>query len=69
MKKEKIGIIGLGYVGFPLACLFALKHKVIGFDMNEKRVKEILNGADSTGEVPEDKVRMALDAGMECTTD
>lgn len=69
MKKEKIGIIGLGYVGFPLACLFALKHKVIGFDMNEKRVKEILNGADSTGEVHEDKVRMALDAGMECTTD
>lgn len=31
MKKEKIGIIGLGYVGFPLACLFALRHKVIGF--------------------------------------
>lgn len=47
-----IGIIGLGYVGFPLACLFARKHKVIGFDRNERRVGEILQGTDSTGEVP-----------------
>lgn len=69
MKKDMIGIIGLGYVGFPLACLFARKHKVIGFDRNERRVGEILQGTDSTGEVSDEKVRMALDAGMECTTD
>lgn len=69
MKKEFIGIIGLGYVGFPLACLFARKYKVIGFDRNERRVGEIQQGTDSTGEVSDEKVRMALDAGMECTTD
>lgn len=69
MKKETIGIIGLGYVGFPLACLFALKHKVIGFDLNERRINEILQGADSTGEVPDEKVCRALEAGMECTAD
>ena len=44
MKKEFIGIIGLGYVGFPLACLFARKYKVIGFDRNERRVGEIQHG-------------------------
>lgn len=67
MKKETIGIIGLGYVGLPLACLFALKHKVIGFDLDGRRVNGILQGADSTGEVPDARIRMALDAGMECT--
>lgn len=69
MKKETIGIIGLGYVGFPLACLFAEKYKVIGFDLNKKRIREILCGTDSTGEVADEKVRKALEAGMECTAD
>lgn len=69
MKKETIAIIGLGYVGFPLACLFARRHKVIGFDRNERRIAEIRQGIDSTGEVSEEKIRAALDAGMECTAD
>ena len=42
---------------------------MIGFDRNERRVGEIQQGTDSTGEVSDEKVRMALDAGMECTTD
>ena len=69
MRKETIGVIGMGYVGFPLACLFANKYKVIGFDLNERRVGEILRGHDTTGEVSDTKVRRALAAGMECTVD
>jgi len=47
----KIGIIGLGYVGLPLARLFAKKYKVIGFDVDESRVNQIKNGVDKTNEV------------------
>jgi UDP-N-acetyl-D-galactosamine dehydrogenase len=47
----KIAIIGLGYVGLPLARLFATKYPVIGFDINEKRVKELTAGRDHTFEV------------------
>lgn len=55
----KIAIIGLGYVGLPLARLFATKYPVIGFDINEERVKELLSGVDSTLEV-EDEVLQAV---------
>ena len=46
----KIGVVGLGYVGFPLACLFAKKYQVIGYDINERRINEINQGIDSTNE-------------------
>ena len=51
MSGIKIGIIGLGYVGLPLARLFAKKYKVIGFDVDESRVNQIKNGVDKTNEV------------------
>ena len=53
MKKniEKIAIIGLGYVGLPLAIGFSKKYEVIGFDINKKRVKDLSNGNDSTNEI------------------
>ena len=51
MSGIKIGIIGLGYVGLPLARLFAKKYKVIGFDIDETRVNQIKNGVDKTNEV------------------
>lgn len=50
-ESIKIGIIGLGYVGLPLAVLFAEKYKVIGFDINEKRINELLSCEDSTMEM------------------
>lgn len=50
-KKTSIGIIGLGYVGLPLACLLAKKFHVVGFDINEQRVKELSKGFDRTEEV------------------
>ena len=48
---NKIAVIGLGYVGLPLARLFATKHHVIGFDIHQKRVDEINSGKDSTNEL------------------
>lgn len=51
MKDKKIAVIGLGYVGLPLARLFATKFPVVGFDINKKRVEELMSGVDSTLEV------------------
>jgi len=51
MKEIKITVVGLGYVGLPLARLFATKYPVVGFDINEKRVDEINSGRDATLEV------------------
>lgn len=51
--EEKLALVGLGYVGMPIAVEFAKHIKVIGFDINEKRVNEYRNGIDSTNEVGE----------------
>jgi len=51
--KDKIALIGLGYVGMPIAVEFAKHVKVIGFDINEKRVEEYKSGIDSTNEIGE----------------
>ncbi len=51
--KEKLALVGLGYVGMPIAVEFAKHVKVIGFDINEKRINEYRNGIDSTNEVGE----------------
>ncbi len=51
--KEKLALVGLGYVGMPIAVEFAKHVNVIGFDINEKRVNEYRNGIDSTNEVGE----------------
>ena len=53
----KIGIIGLGYVGLPLAVAFATKYKVIGFDINLKRVTELQNGNDTTLEISDTDIK------------
>ena len=65
--EKRIGVIGLGYVGFPLACLFAKKYQVIGYDINERRINEINAGIDSTNEVTPEALKNALANGMECT--
>ncbi|MGK0252355.1 MAG: UDP-N-acetyl-D-galactosamine dehydrogenase, partial [Gammaproteobacteria bacterium] len=51
MSKDKIAIIGLGYVGLPLARLFATKYSVVGFDINQDRINELAMGTDRTLEV------------------
>ena len=60
MKKEKIAIIGLGYVGLPLARLFATKFPVVGFDINSGRISELMSGLDSTLEVDNETLKSVL---------
>jgi len=56
MKNSKICVVGLGYVGLPLAAVFAEKFKVIGFDINESRISELKEGFDRTYEVDSDSL-------------
>jgi len=60
MNKDKIAIIGLGYVGLPLARLFATKYSVVGFDINQERIKELTAGIDSTLEVSNETLQDVL---------
>lgn len=76
MQAEiKIGVIGLGYVGLPLARLFATKYPVIGFDINSKRIEELQNGIDNTLEVGSEELKAVLTTapgdlpGLYCTDD
>lgn len=58
--STKIVVIGLGYVGLPLARLFATKYPVVGFDINEKRIQELNSGVDGTLEVESDLLKSVL---------
>lgn len=69
MKEFKIAVIGLGYVGLPLARLFSTKYPTIGYDMNKKRVETLMNGHDVTLEVSDDLLFDAINHhGLKCTT-
>ena len=59
-ENPTIAVIGLGYVGLPLAVAFAEKYKVIGFDINKERISALQAGRDSTLEIAEDKLKSAL---------
>ena len=56
-KKEKIAVVGLGYVGMPLAIAFAKKANVVGFDINKDKVDKYLNGIDVTNEVGDEAIK------------
>jgi UDP-N-acetyl-D-galactosamine dehydrogenase len=60
MKQVKIGVIGLGYVGLPLARLFATKYAVVGFDIDKERTSELMLGKDATLEVSEKVLKSVL---------
>ncbi|GGD40914.1 nucleotide sugar dehydrogenase [Muriicola marianensis] len=60
MAVKSIGIIGLGYVGLPLARLFATRFPVVGFDINPNRIKELQSGKDSTLEVEEKELKEVI---------
>ena len=64
----KIAVIGLGYVGLPLARLFSTKYKTVGFDMNKSRVEALMAGHDATLEVSDELLQTALKNGFVCTT-
>ena len=54
MTNRKIAVVGLGYVGLPVAVEFGKKQNIIGFDISEKRIKELINGTDITNEVTDE---------------
>lgn len=70
MKETRICVIGLGYVGLPLARLFSTKYPTVGFDMNQRRVDALMSGHDSTLEVGDNLLKDAIDNhGFKCTAD
>lgn len=69
MDNHKICVIGLGYVGLPLARLFSTKYPTIGFDLNRNRVDALMNGHDATLEVSDELLQEAIDKhGFRCTS-
>ena len=68
MKSIKIAVIGLGYVGLPLARLFSTKYNTIGFDLNQTRVDALNSGHDATLEVANELLQTAIKNGFRCTT-
>ncbi len=60
MSDKRIAVIGLGYVGLPLARLFATKYPVVGFDINPKRIQELKQGKDTTREVENEVLQSVL---------
>ena len=69
MDIVKIAVIGLGYVGLPLARLFSTKYKTVGFDMNKSRVDALMAGHDATLEVSDELLQSAIANGFKCTAD
>lgn len=69
LKDTKIAVIGLGYVGLPLARLFSTKYKTIGYDYNPARVKALMAGHDATMEVSDELLQTAIKNGFICTSD
>ncbi len=70
MNEIKICVIGLGYVGLPLARLFSTKYKTVGFDMNAKRCEALMAGHDATLEVSDELLQDAINNhGFKCTAD
>lgn len=65
-RPKKLAVVGLGYVGLPVAVSFARQIPTVGYDINEQRVKELKAGLDSTGELSVEEVR---ESGLEVSTD
>ena len=69
IAKPKIAVIGLGYVGLPLARLFSTKYETVGFDMNRQRVEALMQGHDATLEVDDSLLQQAIQNGFVCTAE
>ena len=75
MEKIKVAVVGLGYVGLPLARLFATRYPVVGFDVKKSRIAELMSGHDATLEVSDDVLGSVLlphvpgetEKGLYCT--
>lgn len=68
IENIRIGIVGLGYVGLPLACLFAKRYHVDGLEINHERVNNLLRAKDDTGEVDAATLTDRLKGNLHLTT-
>ncbi|MBO7764614.1 MAG: nucleotide sugar dehydrogenase, partial [Bacteroidales bacterium] len=68
MKETKICVIGLGYVGLPMARLFSTKYKTVGYDICESRVEALMAGHDDMLEVSDELLQEALEGNLKCTS-
>ena len=68
-EQPVIGVIGLGYVGLPLACLFSKRYRVKGLDINPVRAKDINNGIDTNGDILPETLHKAIENGLTCSSD
>ena len=69
IDQLNIGFIGLGYAGFPMACLFSRRYPVVGFDTSAVRVEELNRALDRCGDVGSDEIRRMLERGARFTTE
>ena len=69
LEETKIAVVGMGYVGLPLAVEFAKNIPVVGFDINESRIKELKSGIDSTLEVSDEELTQAKDLSYSSNTE
>ena len=63
-QQHTIAVIGLGYVGLPLAVAFAEKYPVLGFDINQTRIDDLRNGVDKTLEVSNEELLSVIRSGL-----
>jgi UDP-N-acetyl-D-galactosamine dehydrogenase len=68
INNLRIAVVGLGYVGLPLAIEFGKKFEVIGFDINEQRIEELKNGFDRTKEANEEEIKLANKLSFSCNS-
>lgn len=69
LSNTSICVVGLGYVGLPLACLFAEKYQVVGFDTSQQRITSLQEGHDASMEVDAGRLHRAMDGGLRFTAD
>ena len=69
IKNKKIAIIGLGYVGLPLAIEFGKKYQTVGYDLNQERIKELNLGLDNTGEITKRNIQSSIKLSLTSTLD
>lgn len=69
LNNANIAIIGLGYVGLPLAVEFGKKYQTLGFDINQARIEELKNGTDNTLEVSDEELAATKNLNFSCTVD
>ena len=69
LNKNKIAIIGLGYVGLPLAAEFAKQYQVVGFDIDAQRIDELKKGTERTKEIESEQLKKALKKGLYLSSD